>query len=183
MGTRGGMGGGGSFYVIREPEAQPTSPLSSAAIKNAWGYTRTPPTSLHSVMLNEAQGQICLLSKMFVLTHGQLPSAAPKGTRLIRSTVCIHSGYVMARHWLPVHTVQQSWAFWPGCKSSSAKPYVYNQSKIIPIFNHRSTFSPLHVSISSHRIYHFYLRNFEHRYTAPSLHKAQIRDVFNCMPS
>jgi hypothetical protein len=38
-------------------ESDHSSP-SSAAVKNAWRYTSTPPISLHGVVLSSAQGQL-----------------------------------------------------------------------------------------------------------------------------
>ena len=100
--------------------------------------------SLHGFMLNEAQGQIFLLNNLFVLAHGQLPSTAPKGTGFIRSTVCIHSGYVMARNFLLAASAYRpavlgvlAWLQIIQCQAVWVQPV-----KIIPIFNHRPACSP-----------------------------------------
>jgi len=49
------------FLGIKRPRRETDqSLLSSAEVKNAWGYTSTPPVRLHGVVL-KAQGQLYLL--------------------------------------------------------------------------------------------------------------------------
>lgn len=62
------------------------------------GLYPNSPIRLHGVAPKAAQGQIYLQNNVFVPTHGQLPSTVLKGTRFIRSTAFIRSGYVMTRN-------------------------------------------------------------------------------------
>jgi len=115
MGTRGG----GVELFLRDNWASDNahSPLSSAEMNNAWGYTLTPPWAFMSSCLKKNKGKCT-----FSITY------CPEARAIICSSerYRAHLAHGLYSQWqsydsqFPIGsqcvTSRQYWAFWPGCK-------------------------------------------------------------------
>jgi len=69
------------------------------------------------LMLRKEQGQMYLFNNLFVLTQGNyLRFRKVQGSFGARSVFTVATLLLAISNWQPVRNVQQSWAFWPGCK-------------------------------------------------------------------